>query len=97
MTSRSRFAIVAALAALISAAPASSQAPVAKPDSSGYIAANGVDYWIEIRGKGPGTPLLLLHGGLMWTEAFGPTLTELAKTRRVIGVDLQGQDRKSVV
>jgi pimeloyl-ACP methyl ester carboxylesterase len=91
MSARSRIVLVAAaVAAIAAAAPASAQQVQAlpKPDSSGYIAANGVNYWFEIRGKGE--PLLLLHGGLMWTEAFGPTLVELAKTRRVIGVDLQG-------
>ncbi len=62
-----------------------------KPDSNGYVAANGIDYWFEIRGKGE--PLLLLHGGLMSTGAFGPMLTKLAETRRVIGVDLQGHGR----
>ena len=55
---------------------ARAQETVAKPDTSGYVAANGVDYWFEIRGKGE--PLLLLHGGLMSTEAFGPVLTKLA-------------------
>jgi hypothetical protein len=36
-----------------------------KPDSSGYIVANGVNYWFEIHGKGE--PLLLLPGGLFST------------------------------
>jgi cyclic pyranopterin phosphate synthase len=48
-----------------------------KPDSSGYVSANGVDYWFEIHGKGE--PLLLLHGGLFSTGMFGPVLTELAE------------------
>jgi pimeloyl-ACP methyl ester carboxylesterase len=60
----------------------------AAPDSSGYVAANGVSYWYEIHGKGE--PLLLLHGGLFSTGMFGPTLTKLAQTHRVIGVDLHG-------
>ena len=79
-----------ALAIATFAAMTSSQAQATgtQPDSSGYIPANGVDYWFEIHGKGE--PLLLLHGGLMWTGAFGPTLTKLAETRRVIGVDLHG-------
>jgi pimeloyl-ACP methyl ester carboxylesterase len=66
---------------------ARAQQPI-KPDSSGYIAVNGVNYWFEIHGKGE--PLLLLHGGLMSTQGFGPTLTTLGAKRRVIGVDLQG-------
>ena len=88
MTKVSRSILIAAVAAIAATAPVPAQDPVAKPDSSGYVAANGVDYWFEIRGKGE--PLVLLHGGLMWTEAFGPTLTKLAETRRVIGIDLQG-------
>src|SRR5262245_25359989 len=66
----------------------------AKPDSSGYIAANGVNYWFEIHGKGE--PLLLLHGGLFSTGLFGPTLTKLAESRRVIGVDLHGHGHTSL-
>ncbi len=77
-----------ATALTLAVSPAGAQERVAKPDSSGYIAANGVDYWFEIRGKGE--PLLLLHGGLFSTELFGPVLTKLAESRRVIGVDLQG-------
>jgi pimeloyl-ACP methyl ester carboxylesterase len=95
MTIRSRIALIAAAAAMTLASSAGAQ-PVPRPDTSGYVAANGVNYWFEVRGKGQGTPLLLLHGGLMWTEAFGPTLTELAKTRRVIGVDLQGHGHTSL-
>jgi pimeloyl-ACP methyl ester carboxylesterase len=89
MTRRSRIAGVAAATATLAGAPvAQAQKTVSKPDSSGYIAANGVDYWFEIRGTGE--PLLLLHGGLFSTEMFGPTLTKLAEKRRVIGVDLHG-------
>jgi pimeloyl-ACP methyl ester carboxylesterase len=82
--------IVAALAIVGTTPQLHAQLPP-QPDSSGYVAANGVNYWFEIHGKGE--PLLLLHGGLMWTGAFGPTLTKLAETRRVIGVDLQGHGR----
>jgi pimeloyl-ACP methyl ester carboxylesterase len=81
-------ALVADAIVTLGAAPlASAQQPVA-PDSSGYVAANGVRYWYEIHGKGE--PLLLLHGGLFSTGMFGPTLTKLAETHRVIGVDLHG-------
>jgi pimeloyl-ACP methyl ester carboxylesterase len=65
-----------------------------KPDSSGRVSANGVDYWFEIHGKGE--PLLLLHGGLMSTQAFGPMLAKLAEHRRVIGVDLHGHGRTAL-
>ena len=52
------------------------------------VTANGIDYYYEIHGSGQ--PLLLLHGGLMSIEGFGPTLPALAAHRQVIAVDLQG-------
>jgi pimeloyl-ACP methyl ester carboxylesterase len=95
MIRRSLMAFVAAAVALFALAPAAhTQEPLSKPDSSGYVTANGVDYWFEIRGKGE--PLLLLHGGLMSTGGFGSTLTKLAESRRVIGVDLQGHGRTAL-
>lgn len=59
--------------------------------NKGYVTANGVKYYYEIHGTGE--PLLLLHGGLGMIEMFGPNLEELAKTRQVIAVDLQGHGR----
>jgi pimeloyl-ACP methyl ester carboxylesterase len=95
MTSRSRIAYVAAAIATFAGTPiALAQQTFPKPDSSGYIAANGVNYWFEIHGKGE--PLLLLHGGLFSTGMFGPTLTKLAENRRVIGVDLHGHGRTAL-
>ena len=98
MTNRSRIAYVAAAIATFTGphtAMAQQTIPtVPKPDSSGYVTANGVDYWFEIRGTGE--PLLLLHGGLFTTELFGPVLTKLAENRRVIGVHLQGHGRTAL-
>lgn len=95
MSSRARIAFLAATLSLVAAMPsAHGQQPAIKPDSSGYVAANGVNYWFEIHGKGE--PLLLLHGGLMSTQTFGPTLTQLAQHRRVIGIDLHGHGRTSL-
>jgi pimeloyl-ACP methyl ester carboxylesterase len=81
--------------ATLGAAPSSeAQEAASKPDSSGHIAVNGLNYWFEMHGKGE--PLLLLHGGLGSTGMFGPVLTKLAENRRVIGVDLQGHGRTAL-
>ncbi|MDX3930059.1 MAG: alpha/beta hydrolase [Shinella sp.] len=64
---------------------------VGKPDKSGQIAVNGINYYYEIRGEGE--PLLLLHGGLGTIEMFGENLKTLQESRQVIGVDLQGHGR----
>ena len=77
-----------------SAAPTKSAA-APKPLKSGLLAVNGVNYHYQIHGKGQ--PLLLLHGGLGQTEMFGPgLLTTLARSRQVIGVDLQGHGRTAL-
>jgi pimeloyl-ACP methyl ester carboxylesterase len=88
-TASIRTAIAIATIALAAAgSSAATQQPLSRPDSSGYVGVNGIEYWFEIRGKGE--PIVLLHGGLMSTEAFGRMLAKVAETRRVIGIDLQG-------
>src|SRR5687768_13634771 len=94
MTATIRTAIMATIVATSGSAPAEAQGNAPMPDSSGYVAANGLNYWFEVHGKGE--PLLLLHGGLGSTGMFGPLLTKLAETRRVIGVDLQGHGRTTL-
>ncbi len=59
--------------------------------NSGYAPVNGVEIYYELHGSGK--PMVLLHGGFGAIEMFGPVLAELAKTRQVIGVDLQGHGR----
>jgi pimeloyl-ACP methyl ester carboxylesterase len=94
MIRHTTLALAVGAVVIIGAAPlAGAQQPIA-PDSSGYVAANGVNYWYEIHGKGE--PLLLLHGGLFSTGMFGPTLAKLAESRRVIGVDLHGHGHTSL-
>lgn len=65
-----------------------------EPARSGYIEANGVNYYFEIHGQGE--PLLLLHGGLGSIEMFGPVLPMLAEGREVVGVDLHGHGRTAL-
>jgi pimeloyl-ACP methyl ester carboxylesterase len=58
------------------------------PTESGYADVNGIKLWYQTYGEGD--PLVLIHGGFVTTEVFGPNIELLSRTRRVIGVDLQG-------
>jgi pimeloyl-ACP methyl ester carboxylesterase len=55
---------------------------------SAYAAVNGLELYYEIFGSGK--PLILLHGGIMASNVFGPNIEALAKNRQVIAVHLQG-------
>ena len=56
-----------------------------------YAEVNGLNLYYETHGAGQ--PLILLHGGLMSGETFGPVLPLLAERHQVIAVDLQGHGR----
>jgi pimeloyl-ACP methyl ester carboxylesterase len=56
-----------------------------------YAEVNGVNLYYEIHGEG--RPMILLHGGLMSGEMFGPVLPLLADRHQVVTVDLQGHGR----
>jgi pimeloyl-ACP methyl ester carboxylesterase len=56
-----------------------------------YADVNGINLYYETHGTG--RPLILLHGGLVSGEMFGPILPTLADHHQVIVVDLQGHGR----
>jgi pimeloyl-ACP methyl ester carboxylesterase len=56
-----------------------------------YAEVNGLNLYYETHGAG--RPLILLHGGLMSNETFGPVLPQLAERHQVIAPDLQGHGR----
>jgi len=60
-------------------------------EKTGYVEANGINYYYEISGEGE--PLLLLHGGLGSIDVFRPIQPEHTKHRQVIAIDLQGHGR----
>jgi pimeloyl-ACP methyl ester carboxylesterase len=68
----------------------------ANPDfRNGHAPINGLDMYYEIHGDAnPGTPLVLLHGGMSATgTSFGMLLPSLAKNRRVISIEQQAHGR----
>lgn len=56
-----------------------------------YANVNGINLYYSRHGSG--RPLILLHGGLMSSELFGPVIPILAESHEVIAVDLQGHGR----
>jgi pimeloyl-ACP methyl ester carboxylesterase len=58
----------------------------------GYVSVNGLNMYYELHGAG--RPLVLLHGAFSAIgTSFGGLIPELAKTRQVIGFELQAHGR----
>src|SRR3954447_19498204 len=63
-----------------------------RPDESGYVDVNGLHMYYETYGAG--TPLVLLHGGMLSIHLnFAGLIPTLALQHRVIGVEMQGHGR----
>jgi len=61
-----------------------------------YANVNGIRMYYEIHGTGRGRPLVLIHGGgSTITTTFGRILPLLARTHRVIAVELQAHGHTS--
>lgn len=66
-----------------------SNAQQIKPNGSGYAPANGTKVYYEVYGNGK--PIVLLHGAFYTIEMnWAQLIPELAKTRKVIAIELQG-------
>src|SRR3954464_15713588 len=62
------------------------------PRDSRYVDVNGVHMYVEQYGDG--SPLVLLHGGMLTIELnFASLIPALAARHRVIGLELQGHGR----
>lgn len=62
------------------------------PSNSGYAPVNGLKLYYEIRGNG--APIVLLHGSYMAIDMnYGQLIPLLAKTRKVIAIEMQGHGR----
>ena len=64
----------------------------ATTDRTGYADVNGLHLYYELHGQG--TPLVLLHGGLLTIDInFAGLIPALAQRHQVIAVELQGHGR----
>lgn len=62
------------------------------PDRTGYADVNGVHMYFEVYGGG--TPLVLLHGGMLSIRLnFADLIPTLSQRHQVIGVEMQGHGR----
>src|SRR5689334_6404421 len=60
-----------------------------KPSDSGYAPVNGIKVYYEVYGEG--MPVILLHGAFMTINLnWSQLIPELAKTRKVIAIELEG-------
>lgn len=64
-------------------------AQTTKPNDYGYAPVNGIKVYYEVYGEG--RPLILIHGAF-WTIGlnWGQLIPELAKTRKVVAIEMQG-------
>ena len=63
-----------------------------EPRTDGYVDVNGVHMYYEVCGEG--SPLVLLHGGVLTIELdFAALLPELVTRHTVIAVEMQGHGR----
>lgn len=77
------------ITAIIMTGASISNAQQIKPNSSGYAPANGTKVYYEVYGDGK--PIVLIHGAYYTIEMnWGELIPELAKTRKVIAIELQG-------
>jgi pimeloyl-ACP methyl ester carboxylesterase len=66
-----------------------------KATKGDYAEVNGLKMYYETRGTG--RPLVVLHGAYMTVDAMGGLVPDLAESRRVIVVELQGHGRTADV
>ena len=63
-----------------------------EPSQTGYADVNGLHMYYEVYGAG--SPLVLLHGGMLTIDLdFGALIPALAGRHQVIGVEMQGHGR----
>lgn len=81
--------ILLIVTAVVMATAFPAQGQQMKPARSGYAPANGSKVYYEVYGDG--RPVVLLHGAFYTIQLnWGELIPELAKTRKVIAIELQG-------
>lgn len=97
-------ALLAILCLLIAAGPALAvpkwqRSPLPPPmppaDESGFADIRGISMFYSVFGKGRGSPILLIHGGLASGDVWSFEVPTLARDHEVIVADSRGQGRST--
>jgi len=74
-----------------------SQVPPALPPGEGRLAVPGGTIWYRVSGSGPGTPIVLLHGGPGYSSYYLKSLEALSDERPVVIYDQLGAGKSDRV
>ena len=96
---RLRYVVPASLTfALAFPVVAATPAPAPAEAKGASFETGGVTLWYEVRGSGPGTPLVIANGGPGFDHSYllcGDVWDRLAKGRKVVFYDQRGNGRSS--
>lgn len=62
---------------------------------SGTAPVNGIQMYYAVYGTAPGTPILMIHGGLGYADIWANQVADLAKDHTVIVADSRGHGRST--
>ncbi len=71
--------------------------PPAMPEAekSGLAPVNGINMYYAVYGDAPGTPILLIHGGLAHGDVWSSEVADLMRDHTVIVADTRGHGRSN--
>lgn len=69
--------------------------PMPPADESGFADVRGINMFYSLYGKGKGSPILLIHGGLSSGDVWSFEVPALATDHEVIVADSRGQSRST--
>ncbi|WP_337268797.1 alpha/beta fold hydrolase [Oryzifoliimicrobium ureilyticus] len=66
-----------------------------QPVKSGTAPVNGIKMYYAVYGTAPGTPILMIHGGLGYADIWANQVADLSKDHTVIVADSRGHGRST--
>ena len=69
--------------------------PMPSADESGFAEVRGISMFYSVYGKGKGSPILLIHGGMSSSDVWSFEVPTLAESHEVIVADSRGQGRST--